>query len=80
MIVQICTIKRGILNPPEPLKDSEKVEAIWWAQDHPVNSTPISRYRESEVFRSVIASEGRSEYRGSSWQSSRSFGNVKPNI
>jgi hypothetical protein len=79
MIVQVWTLKRGILTPPEPLEDSEKTEALWWAQDHPVNSTRMSRWRESEVFRSVIASEGRSQRRGSSWQSSRSFGNVKPN-
>jgi hypothetical protein len=55
MIVQICSIKRGIINPPEPLENSEQIEALWWAQDHPVNSTPLSRYRESEIFRQVIA-------------------------
>jgi len=60
-IVQVWTLKRGILNPPEPLDPdhSERTEALWWAQDHPVESTRISRWRESEVFRLVITSEDR---------------------
>ena len=55
MIVQIYSLKRGIIDPPETLENSEQIEALWWAQDHPVNSTPVSRYRESEIFRKIIA-------------------------
>jgi hypothetical protein len=43
MIVEVWTLKRGPLTPPEPLETehSEWVERLWWEQDNPVVSKRI---------------------------------------
>lgn len=56
MIVQVWSLKRGVINPPEPLEDSARVEGLWWAQDHP--EKPLSRWMEREMF-PPIASRNR---------------------
>ena len=36
-IIQVWSLKRGILNPPEPLDPEHTawVERLWWEQDNP---------------------------------------------
>ena len=51
-IIQVWSLKRGILNPPEPLdpEHSEWVERLWWRQDNPEESERISWWREYDFF------------------------------
>ena len=46
MIVQVWTLKRGIIDPPEPLENSERIEDLWLDQDNPPKDTPVSLWRE----------------------------------
>jgi hypothetical protein len=43
-IVAVWTLKRGIIDPPEPLEPEHSawVEDLWWERDHPEESERIS--------------------------------------
>jgi hypothetical protein len=41
-IVAVWSLKRGIIDPPEPLENSEAIEYLWWEQDHPIESKRAS--------------------------------------
>ena len=45
-IVEVWTLKRGMLTPPEPLdpRHSAWVEDLWWVQDNPVQLERISSW------------------------------------
>ena len=58
-IVQVWSLKRGIIDPPEPIENSEAVEFLWQEQDNPEEVQRVSQWREAEAIRSAIASARR---------------------
>ena len=56
MIVQVWTLKRGRIDPPEPLEaeHSAWVEKLWYEQDNPEHRHPMSYMRERELLRCRI--------------------------
>jgi hypothetical protein len=55
-VVQVWTLKRGILNPPEPLDEehSDWVEQLWYERDNPDESRPMAHLRERELLRRMV--------------------------
>lgn len=46
MIVSVWTLKRGIIDPPEPLEESDRIEKLWDSQDHPIKEKEESLWRK----------------------------------
>ena len=57
MILQIWTLKRGRIDPPEPLEDSLEIEQLWWEQDHPIQANRVSYWRERCNYEPVRVNE-----------------------
>jgi hypothetical protein len=57
MIVQVWTLKRGRIDPPEPLEAEHSAwcQDLWWMQDYPVEVERMSRWRE--LYSSLSATE-----------------------
>jgi hypothetical protein len=55
-IVEIWSLKRGIIYPPEPIENSEAIEFLWQEQDNPEEVQRVIQWREAEAIRSAIAS------------------------
>lgn len=56
MIVQIWTLKRGPLNPHEPLpeEESRRIERLWYLQDHPIETHRLSSWRGATLAKELI--------------------------
>lgn len=49
-VVQVWTLKRQSINPPEPLpeEESRRILQLWWEQDNPVQVKRMSFWAEAE--------------------------------
>lgn len=50
MIIVVWSLKRGSILPPEPLppEESERIERLWWNQDHPPKIERVGYWKTLE--------------------------------
>ena len=46
MIVLVWSLKRGVIDPPEPLENSAEIEALWKSYEDVTKDEPVSYWRE----------------------------------